>query len=196
VTDAPAVDPTGGPPLAGPRRRRGRLVLWSALAVLVVFAVLLAFLATVGSTKANSRLLGKPAPALNGRQLADGRPITLADFSGRWVLVNFAASWCIPCQEEMPALQQFSRSAARYHATVLTVTYDASDTSGLRSMLANDHATWPAVADAAADVTWGVHGGIPQSYLVSPQGLIVAYFPSDVSATMVDSTITSLSAPT
>jgi cytochrome c biogenesis protein CcmG/thiol:disulfide interchange protein DsbE len=178
-----------------PRRRRGRLVLWSGLAVLVVFAVLLAFLATVGSTKANSPLLGKSAPAVRGTQLANGRPIALANFSGRWVLVNFAASWCIPCQEEMPDLQRFSQTASRYHAAVLTVTYDASDTAGLRKMLANDHATWPAVADAAADVTWGVHGGIPVSYLVSPQGLVVAYFPSDVDAAMLDSTITSLSAP-
>jgi cytochrome c biogenesis protein CcmG/thiol:disulfide interchange protein DsbE len=179
-------------PAARPRRRRGRLVFWSALAVLVVFAVFLAFLATVGSTKANSRLLGKPAPAVRGRLLAGGRSITLTDFTGRWVLVNFAASWCIPCQQEMPELQQFAQSGAKYHATILTVTDDPNDSSGLRSMLAGDHATWPAVADAGAQVQWGVTG-IPESFLVDPSGVVVAYFPSGVDATTLDSIISPLS---
>jgi cytochrome c biogenesis protein CcmG/thiol:disulfide interchange protein DsbE len=189
------MDPASAPalPSVRPRRRRGRLVFWSALAVLVVFAVLLAFLATVGSTKANSRLLGQPAPAVRGRSLAGSQPIALTDFVGQWVLVNFAASWCIPCQQEMPQLQQFARSAARYHATILTVTDDPNDTAGLRSMLAGDHASWPAVADAAAQVKWGITG-IPESFLVDPSGVVVAYFPSGIDAATLDSIISPLRA--
>jgi cytochrome c biogenesis protein CcmG, thiol:disulfide interchange protein DsbE len=178
-----------GPDGARGRRRRSRVVLWSGLAVLVVFAVLLAFLATVGPTKANSTLLGKAAPPIRGTELATGHPIALSDFAGKWVLVNFAASWCIPCQQEMPQLQQLAKAGPRYGATLLSVTYDPSDTAGLRTMLHNDHATWPSVADAAADVTWGVHGGIPQSFLVDPAGIVVEYFPSSVDASEVESTI-------
>jgi len=181
-----------GTPTPRAPRRRGRVVLWSGLAVLVVFAVLIAFLATVGSTKANSRLLGKPAPPVHGTQLANGEPIALTDLAGRWVLVNFAASWCIPCQQEMPQLQEFARAAPRYDATVLTVTEDPNDSTGLRSMLADAHATWPAVADAGAQVHWGVTG-IPESFLVNPSGVVVAYFPSGVGASSLESTITSLS---
>ncbi len=171
------------------RRSSRRIALWSGLGVLVVFAVFVALLATVGPTKASSPLLGKPAPAIDGRLLASGRPVALDDYAGKWVLVNFAASWCTPCQLEMPALESFARAGSRYDATVLTVTYDAGDTAGMRGMFRADHATWPAVADAAADVTWGVQKGIPQSFLVSPEGLVVAFFPSGVDASLVESTI-------
>jgi cytochrome c biogenesis protein CcmG/thiol:disulfide interchange protein DsbE len=179
-------------PLPRARRRRGRIALWSGLAVLVVFAVFLAFLATVGTTKSNSPLLGKVAPPVSGKQLANGKPITLTDFAGKWVLVNFAASWCIPCQQEMPQLRRFSEAAPRYNATVLTVTYDSGDTAGLRAMLAGDKATWPAVADAASQVNWGI-GGIPESFLVAPDGLVTAYFVSGVQASEVESIITTAS---
>jgi cytochrome c biogenesis protein CcmG/thiol:disulfide interchange protein DsbE len=174
------------------RRRRGRIALWSGLGVLVVFAVLLAFLATVGSTKANSPLLGKAAPPVAGSELSTGRSVSLTDYAGRWVLVNFAASWCIPCQQEMPQLEQFAKVAPSFHATVLTVTYDPGDTSGLRRMLADDHAGWPAVADAASQVNWGI-SGIPESFLVDPSGRVIAYFPSGVQAAELESEITSAS---
>jgi peroxiredoxin len=192
ATTTPTAGGTSADPADGPtrnRRSRGRIALWSGLAALVVFAVFIAMLATIGPSKANSALLGKPAPSVSGKELATGRPVSLDDYAGKWVLVNFAASWCIPCQDEMPALRQFARAGTRYDATILTVTYDPSDTASLRSMLHDDDATWPAVADAAADVSWGVHDGIPQSFLVSPEGLVVAYFPSGVQATLVESTI-------
>jgi hypothetical protein len=88
----------------------------------------------------------------------------------------------------MPQLQQFARSAPRYHATILTVTDDPNDTAGLRSMLSGDHATWPAVADAGAQVDWGITG-IPESFLIDPSGVVVAYFPSGVDAATLDSII-------
>jgi cytochrome c biogenesis protein CcmG, thiol:disulfide interchange protein DsbE len=196
VSDVAEAGPAPASLRPGGRRRRGRVALWSGLAALVVFAVLLAFLATVGSTKANSALLGKAAPPISGRQLANGDPIALSDFAGKWVLVNFAASWCIPCQQEMPQLQRFASAAPHYDAAVLSVTYDPGDTAGLRSMLAGDHATWSAVADAAADVSYGVHGGIPQSFLVDPDGIVYAYFASGVDASEVESTIDPGSATT
>ena len=50
-----------------------------------------------------------PAPAVTAPALDGGRPITLAAFRGRPVLLNFWASWCEPCQKEMPALVAFSK---------------------------------------------------------------------------------------
>lgn len=56
-----------------------------------------------------SPLVGKPAPPLHGQALlngpAAGGPVTLASCRGCWALVNFAASWCIPCHQEMPQLR-------------------------------------------------------------------------------------------
>jgi cytochrome c biogenesis protein CcmG/thiol:disulfide interchange protein DsbE len=190
-----AVDPTSVPPPGRRRRTRRRVVAWSAGAVLVIFAVLLALFATVGTVKAHSRLLGNAAPPVAGTELGTSHAISLRQFAGRWVLVNFAASWCLPCQEEMPQLLAFDRTARRYDATILTVTFDPGDVANLRSFLADDHATWPAVADAAADIPWGVSAP-PQSFLVNPGGLVSAVFFSGINAKGLDAALAAAEGPT
>src|SRR5215210_718670 len=64
-----------------------------------------------------SPLLDKPAPDFELVDL-DGRPVRLSDYAGRPVLVNFWASWCIPCREEFPL---FERVLARPDASDLTI---------------------------------------------------------------------------
>jgi thiol-disulfide isomerase/thioredoxin len=138
--DAPQPGPALGP--AGAPRRRRRLALWVSLGVGVIVAVLIAVLATSGQASeqlTNSPLLGKPAPELHGRALLNGPPgggqVRLSSYSGKWVLVNFAASWCVPCQEEMPQLLLFAKQHASGDATILTVQFDQSDGTNLKHFL-------------------------------------------------------------
>ncbi len=181
------------PPAAGPRRR---LVLWVSLAVAVVVAVLVAVLATSASTsqqQGKSPLIGRAAPVVSGTTAA-GASASLAGLSGRWVLVNFAASWCIPCQQELPQLLLFSHQhATARDATILTVEYDQSDLGRLRSLLQSRGATWPAVQDQNAVAAYGLTG-IPESYLVDPQGTVVEKLTGGVQAAPVDQVISRLSA--
>src|SRR5205823_5500874 len=84
---------------------------WIALAVGLVVAVLGVVLAlNVGSDPQadaqHSRLVGRPAPEFEVRTL-DGTPVTLTAVAGKSVVVNFWNTWCIPCQEELPALKAF-----------------------------------------------------------------------------------------
>lgn len=121
----------------------------------------------------------------NGRGYADlafqdaaGKPMTIADFKGKKLLVNFWASWCIPCREEMPALDAL---AAKYNGEafeVLPINLDvgASGLDKARAFL--DEGQWahlPLYADptfAAFDrlKTAGVTVGLPASLLLDGNG--------------------------
>jgi cytochrome c biogenesis protein CcmG/thiol:disulfide interchange protein DsbE len=173
-----------------------RMVLWITAGAAVLASVLVAVLASAGpaaQVSADSPLLGKPAPSISGAGLGGGA-VQLSQFAGRWVLINFAASWCVPCQQEMPQLLAFAHDHAGGDATILTVAYDESDLSNLRSFLAGQHATWLAVDDPQAKVDYGI-GGIPESYLVDPEGTVVAKYLSGVNAAGLNAFIARFSVP-
>jgi cytochrome c biogenesis protein CcmG/thiol:disulfide interchange protein DsbE len=142
-----------------------------AAAVGVIVAALVAVLATRAPARvaeAASPLLGQPAPALAGTS-ADGQPVDLATMRGRFVLVNFFASWCGPCRTEQPELVTLSRSIP-----LIGVVFQDSP-SAAETFLREGGARWPAVPDpdGAAALDWGVRGP-PESYLVAPDGTVVA----------------------
>lgn len=172
-----------------PRRRsRSRLVLWISLSVVVVLAVLIAVLASSSPAGqgVSSPLVGKPAPAISGKALGGTGQVNLAQFKGQWVLVNFAASWCVPCRQEMPQLQTFAENGANQgNATILTVPYDEGDVANLEAYLNSQHVTWPKVDDGTAVVAYGVNG-IPESYLVDPAGTVVAKYVGGIKASELD----------
>lgn len=183
---------TTAPALATPAARasrRPRLVLWVAIAVGVAVGALVVVLALVGSPPATTRLLGRPAPAISGPSLGGGPTVALRDYAGKWVLVDFSASWCVTCREEMPQLLAFGRTAARHDATVLTVEETPSDAGAFARYLASEGAHWPAVQDPLANVTYGITG-IPTMFLVDPDGIVVGYFPSGISPKSLDGLIT------
>jgi cytochrome c biogenesis protein CcmG/thiol:disulfide interchange protein DsbE len=171
----------GGPSGHRPRRH---VVGRTALAVGATVAVLVAVLATSKSAsqvEAASPLLGKPAPPVDGPAL-DGPVASLTGLRGRWVLVNFFASWCVPCRSEMPQLVRFAHAhAATGDAVVFGVRFDDPDDQPLRELQAKDGARWPIVDDSGAKVRWGV-AGIPESYLVDPNGIVLSRIVSGVNA--------------
>jgi cytochrome c biogenesis protein CcmG/thiol:disulfide interchange protein DsbE len=71
---------------------------------------------------------------------------------------------------------------------VIGVAYDEEDLGNLRAFLESSGATWPVVDDSQADVTYGVNG-IPESYLVDPQGTVVAKYLGGVTEAEIDSFI-------
>lgn len=179
------------------RRRRSRAVLYVSLVVAALLAVLITLLASskpVADSVASSPLLGKPAPQVSGRALDGKGSFSLSSFRGRWVLLNFSASWCIPCRNETPQLLTFqSEHAVSGDATVFAVEFDPSDSANLAAFLASNHAPWPAINDPSAEVAYGVTG-IPESYLIDPAGTVVAKFFGGVTSAQVDKSISQAAA--
>lgn len=164
------------------RPRKSRTVLWAAVGAAVVLAALFAVIASArpsSEVQGRSPLLGKPAPAISGAGLYGGH-YSLSQFRSKWVLVNFMATWCGPCRQEMPQLLAFSRQQAK-QAVVLTVAYDPTNVAELRTFLSQEGAHWPAVDDPGASVAYGVQG-LPSSFLIAPGGAVVAYVEGEVNA--------------
>jgi cytochrome c biogenesis protein CcmG/thiol:disulfide interchange protein DsbE len=180
---APDAAPTEGPPSdveadTGVRHRR-HTARWIASFVLVVLAALVVLLATrppATVTEVDTPLLGQPAPSIVGTTVT-GQSFRLAAYRGRWVFVNFFASWCPPCQAEEPALVTFAyQHRSSGDAALVAVVYDDS-TSRARAFQATAGATWPAVVDPGGQTAlrYGVRGP-PETFLVSPRGIVVGHY--------------------
>jgi cytochrome c biogenesis protein CcmG/thiol:disulfide interchange protein DsbE len=156
---------------------RTRPVRWVALGAAVLLALLLGVLATrpsAASRTADSPLLGKRAPPISGTTI-DGETTSLLESRGRWVLVNFFATWCIPCRKEHPHLLAFSeRHRVAADAAVVGVIYDDS-VKAVRDFRADEGGDWPMVTDPKGQIAldFGV-AGVPESFLISPDGVVVA----------------------
>jgi len=157
-------------------RSRRHTARWAAISLGVVLLLFVAVLATRKSAvdkQAESPLLGKPAPSLRGTGL-DGSQVSLASMKGKWVVVNFMASWCVPCRDEHPELVKFTqRHEAAGDATVLGVIFD--DTApNVRHFFGELGGSWPVVDDPGGHTAldFGVRGP-PESFLVDPNGFVV-----------------------
>ena len=171
---------------------RGRFAAWVALPVLVVmlgFIVVLATSDPSGSRETTSPLLGQVAPPIVGDTIA-GEAYDLTDHRGQYVLVNFFATWCIPCIREHPELVDFERRhSAAGDATVVSVVYDDRSSEAL-AFFEENGGDWPVVTDpdGAVAVSYGV-SGVPESYLVAPDGTVVTKIVGGVTATSLDRTL-------
>jgi cytochrome c biogenesis protein CcmG/thiol:disulfide interchange protein DsbE len=171
--------------------RRTRKVLWIAVGVAVPVALLIAVLATRVPTSMQtppSPLVGKPAPPIESTTV-DGKPAGLAELRGQWVVVNFFATWCVPCRQEHPELVHFSEehaSTASGDASVLAVVYSDS-TQAVKEFRDSNGGTWPMLTDPNGRIAldYGV-SGVPESYLISPDGIVAAKLVGGVRADDLD----------
>ncbi len=155
----------------GSRLPRG----WLVVAAVLPLVLLGAWATWLVSREAGSRgaSIGTEAPAFALADL-DGNPVRLADLRGRPVIVNFWASWCGPCVDEFPILQQaVDERGADGLAVVGIVFRDNSETA--RGFMQRMGATWPAVMDPGEDTAerYGIFGP-PESFFIDANGIVVA----------------------
>jgi cytochrome c biogenesis protein CcmG/thiol:disulfide interchange protein DsbE len=178
-----SADPVPAPPEVEGTGRRRPVAPVAALALAVVLAALVVLLATrdpSGDRARQSPLFGRLAPPTEGRTL-DGGTASLADLRGRWVVVNFFASWCTPCRVEHPELQAFHEAhAAAGDAALLGVTYD-NTAEDARAFFEERGGGWPVIDDPdnSIGVAYGV-AQVPESFIVHPNGTVVHRFAGGV----------------
>jgi cytochrome c biogenesis protein CcmG, thiol:disulfide interchange protein DsbE len=179
--------PGSGGELPAHRRHAAR---WIAGVTLVVGAGLVAVLATSPpqtATEVQTPLVGQVAPAIAGTTLSGGS-FELSSWRGRWVVVNFFASWCPPCQQEQPELVTFAYTHRAAGAAALVGVVCCNDTTAkARGFMRSSGATWPAVTDPGGQIAldYGVRGP-PETFLVSPAGVVVAHFDGPLTARGLD----------
>jgi cytochrome c biogenesis protein CcmG, thiol:disulfide interchange protein DsbE len=136
-------------------------------------AVLVVLLGACSGSGGNLRAeVGRPAPTFAAQGLS-GFQVELASYRKRPVLLNFFASWCIPCRDELPLLQRTFKAG---QAAVVGVVFDDA-ASNARDFMTKLHVTYPAVADdgkIAKAYGVGLKPGLPVTYAISPGGVLAA----------------------
>lgn len=133
-------------------------------------------MAEMEKQQTSKSLIGKPAPALTMAGV-DGKNISIADFKGKYVLVDFWASWCGPCRKENPNVVQAFEKFKSKNFTILGVSLDKEKTDWVEAIKA-DQLNWSHMSDLkfwdSESVSVFGFNGIPYNVLIDPQGIIIA----------------------
>jgi cytochrome c biogenesis protein CcmG, thiol:disulfide interchange protein DsbE len=139
----------------------------SLLAVCAVIGLLVFGLLSKGTTKIS---VGDRVPDRSLEVLGGGGKRDIADYRGHWVLVNLWASWCGPCRQEAPVLDEFWKSQRKHHVVVLGINVQDNSDDAL-SFVHEFHVEYPQLRSIGAERSeaFGA-GGVPENFLVNPKG--------------------------
>lgn len=128
------------------------------------------------------------APALSIRTL-DGKPFDLAAMRGRWVIVNFWATWCSPCIAEMPAISKYV--SAHRNVTAIGLAYDRSPRADVLAFAKKHPVAYPLAQLDMDDLPRGIEmpPALPTTYLIAPDGSLAKRFIGPIDAKLLDAAI-------
>lgn len=134
-------------------------------------------------TEGNSPSLGRRSPLAAGQQAPDftthdthGNVVTLREYHGRPVVLNFWATWCVPCRQELPVLQAVYAAYRDKGLVILAISQDvAEQKETVRSYVADLGITFPPLLDPEGRIA--AHYNIfllPSTIFINPAGTVVA----------------------
>lgn len=120
----------------------------------------------------------------------NGKIHHLSDYRGKWVVVNYWATWCPPCLEEIPELEDFYSEHHKRDAIVVGINYEETSPAYLKSFVDENMISYPILrADLSRPPVFGRLNGLPTSFIVSPQGKLVKTKIGSVSKSYLENVI-------
>ena len=154
-----------------------RSMVGGALAVALVLGALVALLVAAKEPNPASQITGQSAPSADQRfETLAGDAASVASLRGRYVFLNFFASWCVPCEQEHPQLVAFQeRHASIGDATVLQVIFSDTPDAARSFFQRRGGPDWPVLIDPKGQfaLDYGVRAP-PETFLIDPSGVVVA----------------------
>lgn len=145
--------------------------------ILFLLVVMLGF----GLPGACSQAIDFSLPDLEGKQRK------LSEFRGKWVVVNYWATWCPPCLDEIPELVDFHEEHKDKDAVVIGVDFEEVELQKLKTFVEDYFMSYPILRmKPGPSSELGPISGLPTTFLVSPQGEVIAKQTGPVTAKMIE----------
>jgi cytochrome c biogenesis protein CcmG/thiol:disulfide interchange protein DsbE len=153
--------------------------------------LLFAALSAKAQTGATQSLVNRKAPEFVRRDLG-GQSIDLARLHGKVVLLNFWATWCAPCQIEMPMFARWQQKCGPQGLAVVGISMD-DDAAPVRTVIQKLRIDYPiAMGDAALGQRYGGVLGLPFTFLIDRNGIVRAEFQGEADLTKIEASLRNL----
>jgi len=137
----------------------------------VAIALLLASVLLVSGCSAASAQVGKRAPDFQLSNL-EGQPVSLSDFRGTPVLLNFWATWCGPCRQEMPLIQGIFEEQTNENLVILAVNI-GENSAAVKNFMQSGNYSFPVLLDTDRNVALQYNArAIPTTFFIDKDGTI------------------------
>lgn len=179
------------------KNRRGRRILIFCVVSLLnvgLLALLLTQLLTPASKSGGDPLIGHPAPEFSLAMLRSSTgtgKLSLSNFKGKAVILNFWASWCAPCTEESPLLERTWEQVQAQSKDVVFVGIDFQETSSAASGFIQQYGiTYPIVLDANGAVAnkYGITS-LPDTIFIDKNGTVISKESREITAPVLSSNL-------